>query len=269
MRQLLILLYISMLGMVPCLLQAEGAPLVVGMELSYPPFEMTDPQGKPLGVSVDLAQALAGSLGRPLRIENMPFDGLIPSLQTGKIDLIISSMTATEERRRSIDFSDPYLKTGLCLLTGNHSKLEKIEELNRAGTKVAVKKGTTGHLYAAEHLSKAEILVLDREQACVLEVVQGKAEAFIYDQMSVLKNWQENQKTTRALLLPFREEAWAIGIRKENNSLKKEVNDFLIRFTMDGGFEALGNKYLKEQKATFAKLGYPFFWSSPGQHRAN
>ena len=82
--------------------------LIVGMELAYPPFEMTDPQGHPAGVSVDLANALGKYLGRDVEIQNIPFDGLIPSLQTRKIDLIISSMTATAERAKTIDFSDPY-----------------------------------------------------------------------------------------------------------------------------------------------------------------
>ena len=74
------------------------ATLTIGMELAYPPFEMHDAQGNPSGVSVDLAHALGEFLHRPVAIENIPFDGLIPALKTGKIDLIISSMTATPER---------------------------------------------------------------------------------------------------------------------------------------------------------------------------
>ena len=163
---------------------AETAkPLIVGMELAYPPFEMTDTNGKPTGVSVDLATDLAKSLGRPVVIQNTSFDGLIPALKTGKVDLVISSMTATAERAQSIDFSDPYLSTGLCLLLKKDSAAKGIADLDKAGVKVAVKKGTTGHLYATAKLKNAEILVLDKESAAVLEVSQGKADAFIYDQM--------------------------------------------------------------------------------------
>src|SRR5580704_7567002 len=95
--------------------------LIVGMELTDPPFETTDQQGQPSGVSVDLARDLGKALGREVEIQNIAFDGLIPSLQTRKIDLIISSMTATEERAKAIAFSDPYLNTGLCLLVGKSS----------------------------------------------------------------------------------------------------------------------------------------------------
>ncbi len=234
--------------------------LIVGMELAYPPFEMSDEQGKPTGVSVDLAQALAGSLGRKLVVENIPFDGLIPALKTGKIDLIISSMTATEERAKSIDFSEPYLKTGLCLLAGKNSKIQSAADLDSPATTVAVKQATTGHNFARQNLKSARVLVLDKEDACVLEVVQGKADAFIYDQMSVFKHWRRNPDTTRAILQPFQQESWAIGIRQGNDELREKVNSFLKTFREQGGFEKLGDKHLKEQKEAFQKLGFPFYF---------
>ena len=239
---------------------AETAkPLIVGMELAYPPFEMTDTNGKPTGVSVDLATDLAKSLGRPVVIQNTSFDGLIPALKTGKVDLVISSMTATAERAQSIDFSDPYLSTGLCLLLKKDSAAKDIADLDKAGVKVAVKKGTTGHLYATAKLKNAEILVLDKESAAVLEVSQGKADAFIYDQMSTYQNWQRNKATTRAILEPFQKESWAVGIGKGNDELKGKVNAFIKEYRAKGGFEQLGDRYLKEMKDEFKRLGYTFF----------
>jgi polar amino acid transport system substrate-binding protein len=234
--------------------------LVVGMELAYPPFEMIDIQGRPAGVSVDLALALGRSLGREVQFVNIPFDGLIPSLQTHKIDVIISSMTATPERARSIAFSDPYLKTGLCLLVGKNSPIQSIEDADQPGRTVVVKQGTTGHIYATGHVKKAKLLVVDKEDACVLEVVQGKADAFIYDQISTYANWQRNQETTRPLLKPFQEESWAAGLRLDDTNMLGQVNHFLKDFKEHGGFEQLGDRYLKEQKEAFRKLGYPFYF---------
>ena len=239
---------------------AEERKLLVGMELAYPPFEMRDERGEPAGVSVDLARALGEQLGRPVEIQNLPFDGLIPALKTGKIDLIISSMTATAERAQSIDFSDPYLKTGLCLLVAAKSDIQSIADADKAGRSIAVKKGTTGHLYALRALKAARPLVLDKENACVLEVVQGKAEAFIYDQMSTFKNWRQNPDTTRAILVPFQQESWAIGLRKGNDDLRAKVNAFLAGHREKGGFEKLGDKWLGEQKTEFKKLGIPFYF---------
>ena len=240
--------------------RAPRNELIVGMELASPPFEMADTEGHPAGISVDIANALGESLGRKIEIQNMPFDGLIPALKTGRIDLIISSMTATPERAASIDFSDPYLKTGLCLLVAAKSNIGSIQDADQPGKTICVKKGTTGQLYALSQIQNARKLVIDREAACVLEVIQGKSDAFIYDQMSILKYSQANPDTTRAILKPFREESWAIGIQKGNIDLGNSVNKFVADYRAHGGFEALGDKYLKQEKKTFKKLGYPFFF---------
>ncbi len=238
----------------------EHKQLIVGMELAYPPFEMVETNGQPSGVSVDLAKALGKSLGREVEIQNIPFDGLIPSLQTRKIDLIISSMTATAERAKTIDFSDPYLKTGLCLLVGKNSAIQSIADADKPGKTIVVKKGTTGNIYSSDNIKSAKVLVLDKEDACVLEVVQGKADAFIYDQISTYENWKRNQDTTRPILKPFQEESWAIGLRKGDDALKRQVNEFLKYYKAAGGFDELGDRYLKEQKEAFRKLGYPFYF---------
>jgi polar amino acid transport system substrate-binding protein len=234
--------------------------LVVGMELDYPPFEMADPQGHPSGVSVDLAGALGKYLNRDVEIRNVPFDGLIPSLQTRKIDVIISSMTVTAERAKSIAFSDPYLKTGLCLLVGTNSSIQSIADADQPGKVIAVKRGTTGHVYATGKIKNAKLLILDKEDTCVLEVVQAKADAFIYDQISTYQNWRRNQDTTRPILKPFQEESWAVGLRQGDDDLRQKVNAFLKDYQARGGFGELGDRYLKEQKEAFGKLGYPFYF---------
>jgi polar amino acid transport system substrate-binding protein len=229
------------------------------MELSYPPFEMTDPQGRPTGVSVRLAEALGKHLGREVVIENVAFDGLIPALKTGKIDCIISSLTATPERARAIAFSEPYLKTGLALLVGVHSPVHSAADLDVRGRTIAVKKGTTGHQYAAT-LKQARVLVLDKESAAVMEVAQGKADAFLYDSLSVFRNQRRHPDTTRAVLQPFREETWAIGLRPGDDTLRRQINEFLEAFRAAGGFERLGDEFLPEEKRAFKEQGLPFYF---------
>jgi polar amino acid transport system substrate-binding protein len=253
--------FLAGLALVGCGPSSEGPqPLRVGMDLTYPPFESITPEGNPVGVSVDLAVALAEYLGRPIKIENIPFTGLIPSLQSNKIDLIISSMTDTEERRSSIAFSDAYLSTGLALLVGKDSPVQSAEDLRTPGRRIAVRQGTTGQLWATANLPEAELIVLEKENAAVLEVIQGKADAFLYDQMSVWKNQQEHPETTRALLAPVRVEKWAIGLRLGDEALREEVNAFLRDFRERGGFEDLGNRYLGEQKKAFAAEGVEFLF---------
>ncbi len=235
----------------------QANQLVIGMELSYPPFEMTDEHNQPSGIGVEMGHALAVYLHKDLVVQNTAFVGLIPALNTGKIDLIISSMTANDERRQAIDFSDPYLHTGISLLLGNRSNAQSVDDLNQPGRKIAVKNATTGYLYARDHLPKAEIVQLADMAACVLEVVQGKCDAFIYDQMSVYQLHNKNPDTTRAILAPIQREDWAIGVRKGNDALREQVNAFIKDYKEKHGLETLGDKYIHDKEA-FKEMGYPF-----------
>ncbi len=236
----------------------QETPLRIGMDLSYPPFEMINDRGEPDGVSVGIARALSDYLHRPLQIENIPFVGLLPSLQTRKIDLIISSITDTPERRKSMAFSDPYLTIGLGALVRNNASISKIQDLNRPNVKVAVRQGTTGQLWAQKNLRNATTLVFDQEAAAVLEVLQKKVDAFLYDEMSIWKHHHEHPLETQALFFTLQQDSWAIGLRLSDVELRHQVNQFLKVFREEKGFEQLGNRYLQEQKKGFAQEGIPF-----------
>ncbi|AXH09135.1 amino acid ABC transporter substrate-binding protein [Malaciobacter halophilus] len=240
----------------------ENKVLKVGMELAYPPFEMSDKEGKPTGVSVDLAKMIARSMNKELVIENIAWDGLIPSLKTGKVDMIISSMTITKEREKSISFSIPYAKSALAILANKDSNVSSIDDLDKMGKTVAVKKGSTGHIYAQQNLKNANVLVFDKESACVLEVVQGKADGFLYDQLTIYRNNIKHKDTTIALLKPFQKdfEYWAIALRKDDTKLKSKVDEFIQKAKDDGTFDDFAYKYLAGAKKTFDELNIPFFF---------
>jgi polar amino acid transport system substrate-binding protein len=234
--------------------------LRVGMELAYPPFEMQDTEGNPTGVSVDLARALGGYLGRPMEIHNIAFDGLIPSLKTGKIDLILSSLTITDERRQSVDFSDPYLSTGLAVLARRASDIQGMENLDRSGRRIAVKLGTTAHTWAQKRVHSAEVLVLDTDAACALEVSNGRIDAFVYDQLSVVKYWEKYPTTTRPLLRALQTESWGMAVRKGDAELLTQINLFLKQFRESGGFDRLADTYLRDARRMFREQGIPFYF---------
>ena len=241
--------------------QCEGGRLIVAMELAYPPFEMKDAAGEPSGVSVDFAKALGEYLGREVEIVNTAWDGLIPSLQTGKADLVISSMTITEKRKEVVDFSDPYANALLAILANKNSGIKSIEDLNQPGKKIAVKTGSTGYIYAQENLQNAEIIALVDESACVTEVSQGKADGFLYDQLTIYRNNQHHPDTTTAIFIPFQNvEYWGAAVKKGNEELLDNINAFIQKFTAEGGFEKLSDTYLKEEKSAFTELGFQWFF---------
>ena len=241
---------------------ANEKPLIVGMELAYPPFEMSDENGKPTGISVDMAYALGEYLGRDVIIEDMAYGGLIPALKTKKIDIIISSMSVTDERKQSVNFSTPYAKSYLAMLVNNKSGITNANDLNQKGKKVAVKKGTSGHTVAQKYFPNAEILVFDKESASVLEVSQGKVDAFIYDPLTIYRNWTRNSETTTPLLAQFETESqpWAVAYRKGEEDLGAQIDEFIIEYKANGGFNKLADKYLGEERAFFKEKNVPFFF---------
>lgn len=195
-----------------------------------------------------------------MRVVNIPFIGLLPSLNTHKVDLVISSLTVTKEREKAVLFSTPYATIGLSLLISIHSPVHSIVDVNKPGINVVVKSGTSGEVYAAKYLPNATIRILDKEAMCVLEVVQCKADVFIYDQLSVYRNWQRNPSTTRANLASFQNEYWAIGVSKDNPDLLEKINEFLKNYKNEGNFEKLAEKYLSKELATFKEQGIPFIF---------
>lgn len=232
--------------------------LVIGMDATYPPFETLDAAGACSGVSADLGRALAAHLGRKVEFRNIKFDGLITALKSGGIDCVISSMTANDERRKSIAFSDPYVKNGLALLVSAKSSVKSPDDIKAPGRKIVVRLGTTGEAYARDELKDSKIIALDSDAACVLEVVNGNVDAWIYDQISVMRHHERQPEATRVLLKPLREEFWAIGLRQGDEELRIKANEFLMSFRAGGGFARLADKHLTKEKKMMAGQGIPF-----------
>ncbi|MGL5955687.1 MAG: transporter substrate-binding domain-containing protein [Brevinema sp.] len=243
--------------------QSKSDTLIVGMELAYPPFETKNQEGKPIGVSVDLAYALGEFLGKKVIIENTAWTGLIPALQTGKVDIVISSMTITEDRKQQVEFSDPYAQARIAMLVNINSPVNSIADLNQKGRVVAVKQGTSPFLFAQKNLTNALVNSFSSESAVLTEVLQGKADAFLYDQLTIYNNFQRNQETTKMVAIDQDVkdiEQWGMAIKKGNTELVTKVNEFLADYKAKNGFDTLTKKYLEVEKQEFDKYGLEFFF---------
>lgn len=224
--------------------------LIVGMEVEFFPFEYANEKGEPVGFDVDIAHLIAKELGVEIEIKDMEFNGLIPALQSGKIDLIISGMTRTLTRAKTVSFTQPYFETGLCALISTRKvpDLKEVKDLNAPERVIAVKLGTTGDLVTGKLFPKAQVNRYKDETACVREVVTGRADAFLYDQLSISKHHKENPDTTRALLKPFTYEPYAIAIRKGDADFLGWLNLFLDTIKADGRYQELFDKYFSDIK---------------------
>ena len=244
--------------------------LTVAMELAYPPFETRDDAGDPTGVSVSFMQDFADAYGYDLVIENTAFDGLIPALQTDKADAVMSSITITDEREQEVDFTDPYAVAQLAILANAESGIGSIDDLNQPDKTVAVKTGSTGDVYATKNLTNAQIVRLADESACVTEVVQGRADGFLYDQLTIYRNNQANPDTTTAVFIPFQDpEYWGIAVQSGNDELRAQLNEFIAQSKADGEFDRLTQEYLADEKAAFDELGFRWFFDFDGEEASD
>lgn len=253
MKRLLSLLAVVLLG--AC---SRSDKLIIGTDATYPPFEFVDEQGQLAGVDVELGREIGKVLGKEVEFRNINFDGLQTALLTGSIDLWISAVSATPERRKAVDFSEPYVKTGLSVLLAKNSPVVKSEDLKAPGRKLVVRLGTTGESWAREHLKDAQIKALDNDTSCVMEVVNGNVDAWIYDQVSIMRHHAEHPEQTRSLLTPLREEVWAVALPQGKPELKAKVNDVLARMKLNGSFKRLADRFMAKEQKMMAEQGVPF-----------
>ncbi|MBR8832141.1 MAG: ABC transporter permease subunit [Chlorogloea purpurea SAG 13.99] len=154
--------------------------LRVATEPTFPPFEMqSDKTGELEGFDIDLMNAVAKEVGYLVQFDSLPFDGIIPALQSGTIDAAISGITITAERARSIGFSSPYFKAGLAIaVREDNTTIKNFDDLK--GKRIAVQIGTTGSKEAA-NIPGARIVTFDGAPSALQELVNGKVDAVVND----------------------------------------------------------------------------------------
>jgi polar amino acid transport system substrate-binding protein len=261
MKKVLLLLIVAIFVLSGCQSQSTEEPLKVGMELKYPPFETKDANGNPDGASVMLANKLGEYLDREIEIVETDYGSLIPALEQGKIDLIISSMTITPAREEVVDFSEPYTNSQLMMLVYKDSKVKSPSDLNDPDVIIASKTGTIGALWAAQNAPNAQIRNIDEEASAVLEVAQGKADVFIYDPLSIIRHHENYPDTTRAILEPLpNTKGWGIAMRKGEDELKEKINAFIEKAKTDGTYDKIRETYLQDKIKEFEDYGLEFFF---------
>lgn len=157
--------------------------LKVCFEAGYLPFEMKTKDGRFIGFDIDIAKHMARSMDVKFVPVNTAWDGIIPALQTGKCEIIIGGMTITAQRNLKVMFSDPYIKVGQTVLINPKlaGEINSYRDLNNAKYKIATQLGTTGAEAVKKYLPKAQTNLFETSADAVLQVTNGKADAFVYD----------------------------------------------------------------------------------------
>lgn len=213
--------------------------LRVGLDPGFIPFEMKKPNGDWVGFDIDMVTAFANSLGAKLKVFDTKWEGIIPSLQAKKFDVIVSGMTITPERAKAILFSEPYYHAGLSMLYAQKfvGKVKAAAEFNSPKHSIVVKLGTTGDFYAAKAFAKAKIIKLDSESDCANSVLLGKADAFIYDRPYVELFSRKNSGKVAAFIEPMTTEDFGLATRKSDKELMNAFNTFLKSWKQSGEYD--------------------------------
>ncbi len=229
-------------------IQQRGV-LRVGLEPGYMPFELTNQRGEIIGFDVDIARRMANAMGVKLELVSTAWDGIIPALLTDKFDIIMSGMTLTQERNLSVNFANPYIVVGQTILIRKEiaDEVKSYRDLNDAKYKVASKLGTTGEQAVKRMIPRAEYISFETEQEAVLDMLNGKVHAVVYDlPLLSITNAQRNDGNLVFLDEPFTHEPLAWAIRKGNHDFLNWLNNFLNQIKSDGTYEQIYNKWFIE-----------------------
>ncbi len=222
--------------------------LRVGFESGYMPFEITDKKGNFVGFDIDMAKAMAKAMGVKFVPVNTAWDGIIPALITKKFDIIMSGMTVTQERNLKINFADPYIIVGQTILINkkHKKKIKSYKDLNNSKYIVTSKLGTTGEQAVKRLIPKCKYKSFETEPEAALEVVNGKADAFVYDlPYCVVFNAEQGAGKLIFLDEPFTFEPLAWAVRKGDPDFMNWLNNFLRQVKNDGRYERIHNKWIK------------------------
>ncbi len=223
--------------------------LRVGLEPGYMPFEMTNQKGEIIGFDVDIAKRMAKAMGVKLELVSTAWDGIIPALLTKKFDIIMSGMTLTQQRNLRINFADPYIVVGQTILLRKElaGTVKSYKDLNDPKYKVVSKLGTTGEQAVKRLIPKATYISFETEQEGVMEVVNGKADAFVYDSpYCAIALHQKGQGKLVWLDKPFTYEPLAWGVRKGDYDFINWLNNFLRQIKNDGTYDKIYRKWFKD-----------------------
>jgi len=225
--------------------------LRVGFESGYVPFEMTNKKGEFIGFDMDYGRRLAKDMGVKFVPINTAWDGIIPALMTGKFDVIMGGMTITQERNLKVNFADPYIVVGQTILLNKKLKNQVLsyKDLNNPKYILTSRMGTTGEQAIKRYIPKATYKGFESEAEAGLEVINGKADALVYDLpfCGFLYGSQGKDKTI-FLSDPFTYEPLAWAINKGDPDFLNFLNNFLRQTKGDGFYDRMYQKWITGTK---------------------
>ena len=219
----------------------------VGIDTTYPPFEFEE-NGEYAGIDIELINAIAKNQGFKIEFNPMDFGGIIPALQANQLDIAIAGMSITDERKKVVDFSDPYFDAGLSLVVSKeNTDITKLEDLE--GKTVAVKSGTTGAEFARANEDKFgyEVAQFEDSPSMFQEVSNGNADVLLEDYPVIAYAIAESGLDLKTVGERLTGDQYGIAVLKgENADVLEKINTGLQDLRDSGEYDKIINKYIGE-----------------------
>lgn len=224
--------------------------LKVAIDPTYEPFTFKTPDGKPTGFDVDIAEALCKEIKRQCVYVEQVWDSMIPGLQAKKYDVIISSMSITEERKKAVDFTDKYYNTPSRIVVKAETPFTDPSSLK--GKKIGVLKGSTQEKYAMGELKPAGVKVVpyEAQDQVYLDIKSGRLDGTVADTVEVTGGFlRKPEGQGYGFVGPVLKEAKYFGIgagvalRQGETALRDELNAAIKTIRSNGVYDSVSKKY--------------------------
>jgi polar amino acid transport system substrate-binding protein len=226
------------------LARAEDNVLRVGTDATFPPMEFTE-NGKRTGFDVDLVEAIGKKLGKPVEWVDIDFKGLIPGLVSHRFDMAVSAIYITDERKKVVDFTEPYYAGGLVAMVKDGSSITKLSDLD--GKKVTVQVGTKSVGFLQEHYPKVQRVEVEKNQEMFNLVDIGRADAAVTGKPAAYQ-YVRTRPGLKVLPEQLTTEEYGMALRKDEPELTKAVNKAIEQLKADGTYAAIVKKWFPSGK---------------------
>lgn len=221
----------------------ERGTLRVGLEGTYPPFSYQGDDGKLTGFEVDFANELAKHLGVKADLKPAKWDGMLASLDSKRIDVVINQVTISDQRKQKYDFSTPYTVSGIQALVkkGNEGVIKTAADLK--GKKVGVGLGTNYEEWLRQNVQGVDIRTYDDDPTKYQDLRVGRIDAILVDRLAALDLVKKTGNTLAVTGEAFSRQESGVALRKGNEDLLKAVDGAIADMQKDGSLKALSEKW--------------------------
>ena len=216
----------------------------VGVDANFKPLIFKD--GKNIrGLEPDLTAKVGNITGAKMLVTEMPWNDLIPALEAGKIDIIMSGMTITDERKKKVNFTSPYIKVGQMALVRTNSikEFSSVDKVINTNKKVGFINGTTGNFFVNAKCAKAVKIPFAEPADGIKALADGKIDAFVIDAPVV---WEMSNPKLTPLLEPLTEEYLGWAVRKNDKTLLDTMNKCLEQMKKDGSLDSIEKRWVPQ-----------------------